>query len=429
MPIQDFFKYQSTLNKIQNCGMLSSYLNPFSDWLSYHQFSIMKAARHITNVAHLSYYLKSSIKKTFSFDINLFNNYSFDFLTHHIPVCSCSGWNKIRRTKEVNYSLNRFKQFLTACYGIEFEKEYIPFSTIYNQYRVWLSENRQLAKSTIRLRSQYLRKLLNWYFKKYGSQSLKELKTQDIESFFFESTKKWGRAYKRSLQTTLRGFFDFCYEQNYTPQNFRYSLPSVKSYKLSHIPKAIDERESIKFINSIDRSSKSGKRIYAILLLLITYGIRGGQIKALKLKDINWQAEKISFPAHKGGKESILPLTAEVGNALMDYLKNARVKSHYQEVFLTMRAPFVPIKPSKGLLPQIIRSYMLKAHIQSPSKGCHCFRHGFVSRMLKQGFSLKYIADIIGHKHISTTFIYTKIDFRSLSDIPLELPEVGYEEN
>ena len=130
MSIKDFFKYQATLNKIQNCGILSKYLNPFSTWLSDLQFSIMKAARHITNVAHLSHYLKNSSRNPSLFDIHLFNNYSSEFLTHHIPVCSCSGWNKIRRTKEVNYSLNRFKQFLTACYGIEFEKEYKPFSWI-----------------------------------------------------------------------------------------------------------------------------------------------------------------------------------------------------------------------------------------------------------------------------------------------------------
>ncbi|MEA3230066.1 MAG: tyrosine-type recombinase/integrase, partial [archaeon] len=78
-------------------------------------------------------------------------------------------------------------------------------------------------------------------------------------------------------------------------------------------------------------------------------------------------------------------------------------------------------------LSQIIRSAMLKADVKSPSKGAHCFRHGFVSRMLKQGESFKHIADLVGHKHIQTTFIYTKIDFNSLAEVALELPEVEYE--
>jgi site-specific recombinase XerD len=72
---------------------------------------------------------------------------------------------------------------------------------------------------------------------------------------------------------------------------------------------------------------------------------------------------------------------------------------------------------------------MIPLGIKNPSIGSHCFRHGFVSLMLKQGESLKHIADLIGHKHIKTTFIYTKIDFHSLplADVALDLPEVDYE--
>jgi len=88
--------------------------------------------------------------------------------------------------------------------------------------------------------------------------------------------------------------------------------------------------------------------------------------------------------------------------------------------------PFSPLKKS-STLSTTIRSAMLKADIKSPTNGAHCFRHSFVSRMLKQDESFKHIADLIGHKHIATTFIYTKIDFNSLAEVALELPEVEYE--
>ncbi len=116
----------------------------------------------------------------------------------------------------------------------------------------------------------------------------------------------------------------------------------------------------------------------------------------------------------------------EVGNALLDYLKNVRQKCQYQDVFLTLRAPFKPLTKSNALS-QILRTAMLKADIKSPSKGAHCFRHGFISKLLKQGESFKHIADLAGHKHIQTTFIYTKIDFNSLAEVALELPEVKHE--
>jgi len=115
-----------------------------------------------------------------------------------------------------------------------------------------------------------------------------------------------------------------------------------------------------------------------------------------------------------------------VGNALLDYLRNVRKTCRYQEVFLTLRAPYIPLKTSNALS-QIIRTAMIKEDISSPNKGAHCFRHGFVSRMLKQGVPFKHIADLVGHKHIQTSFIYTKIDFNSLASVPLELPEVAYE--
>jgi integrase len=97
--------------------------------------------------------------------------------------------------------------------------------------------------------------------------------------------------------------------------------------------------------------------------ILYTYGVRGCQLRALKLSDIDWHKDQIHFPSAKGGKSCSFPLTTQVGNALVDYLKNARKKCGYQQVFLTLRAPFSPLKKSRTLS-QIIRSAMLKASIR-----------------------------------------------------------------
>jgi len=93
--------------------------------------------------------------------------------------------------------------------------------------------------------------------------------------------------HKRSLQATLRSFFDFCHEIGHTSQNLRFSLPVIKSYRLLKVPRKIEDKEAIKLINSLDRSTDSGKRTYSILRILHTYGVRGCQLRALKLDDIN----------------------------------------------------------------------------------------------------------------------------------------------
>jgi site-specific recombinase XerD len=387
------------------------------------QFEDFTIRRHITNVAHLSHSL-NGIRP----DIEDLNDHIQTFLFQHIPSCKCKGWKQGRQTRRVSNSLNRFKDYLSDCHSIDFISDNPAYSQIHNEFLYWLSDKRRLENSTIKLRSSYLKQFLQWYKETSNGKDLQGLKPYEVESFFIKATSRWKKAYKRSLQTTLRSFFDFCHERGYITQNLRFSLPVIKSYRLSEVPKKIDDNEAIRLIDSIDRSTNSGKRTYAIVKILYTYGVRGCQLRALKLSDIDWHQEQIHFPSAKGGKSCSFPLTAEVGNALVDYLKNARQNCGYQQVFLTLRAPVIPLKNSRSLS-QIIRSAMLKAGIKSPTKGVHCFRHGFVSRMLKQGESFKHIADLVGHKHIQTTFIYTKIDFSSLGQVALELPEVEHETN
>ncbi|CAB1056019.1 hypothetical protein D1BOALGB6SA_753 [Olavius sp. associated proteobacterium Delta 1] len=421
LSINDFFKCPVSLNRLHNCGFLSSYLNPFVQWMAKQQFADFTIRSHITNVAHFSHSL-NRIRP----DVEDLNDHIQTFLFKHIPSCKCKGGKQLRQTRRVSNSLNRFKDYLSDCHSIDFIPDNSAYSQIHNEFLYWLSDKQRLEKGTIKLRSSYLKQFLKWYKETSNYNELRLLNPFDVESFFIKATSRWTKAYKRSLQATLRSFFDFCHQRGYIMHNLRFSLPVIKTYRLSEVPKKIDDDQALKLVDSIDRSTISGKRTYAIVQILYTYGVRGCQLRALKLSDIDWHKEQIHFPAVKGGKSCSFPLTVEVGNALLDYLENARKKCGYQQVFLTLKAPFSPLKKSRTLS-QIIRSAMLKAGIISPTKGAHCFRHGFVSRMLKQGESFKHIADLVGHKHIATTFIYTKIDFNSLAQVALELPEVKYE--
>ncbi len=87
------------------------------------------------------------------------------------------------------------------------------------------------------------------------------------------------------------------------------TVPTLRTYKLDEVPRSISEKDAQRLLCSIDRNSNTGKRDYAIIQLLYTYGIRGGQIRALSLKDIDWRQNKIYFAALKHGKDIIQPLT------------------------------------------------------------------------------------------------------------------------
>jgi integrase/recombinase XerD len=147
-------------------------------------------------------------------------------------------------------------------------------------------------------------------------------------------------------------------------------------------------------------------------------------VRALRIEDIDWRNDRILFRPLKRGKRSLLPLTDGVGEALLDYLRHGRPQVPFAEVFMTALAPFHPLR-SSAVLSRVAGRWIKHAGIEAESNGTHSFRHCFASRMVNRGHSLKAIADIIGHRRLATTFIYTKVDFRNLEQVALEWPEVA----
>ncbi len=116
------------------------------------------------------------------------------------------------------------------------------------------------------------------------------------------------------------------------------------------------------------------------------------------------------------------PLNEEVGESLLDYLRDGRPQALYPEVFLTVHPPYRPLRAASRVS-TIVAERMRQAGVSRP-KGSHAFRHGFATRMLQHGQSIKTIADLLGHRNINTTFIYTKVDIETLRQLPLDWPEV-----
>jgi len=145
-------------------------------------------------------------------------------------------------------------------------------------------------------------------------------------------------------------------------------------------------------------------------------------LRALRLDELDWAGERILFKAAKHGKNIWVPMTWEVGEAVLDYLQNGRPACSCPEVFLTSRAPYHPLAYSSNLS-AIVQHRLRAAGLDLPGAGAHAFRHGFATRMLRQGHGLKAIADVLGHRRLSTTFLYTKVDFNALQQVALEWPQ------
>lgn len=240
-----------------------------------------------------------------------------------------------------------------------------------------------------------------------------------------------GYAYKTIEQVicSLRAFFRFLLEAGEVKTDFASKTPMIQARKQTRIPSVWTKDELKKLIAAIDKGSPMGKRDYAIILLACCLGLRCTDIKNLKLKDFHWEEKKLVFKQSKTREISTLPLTNEVGWAVIDYLKYGRPKINNPYVFIKHMAPFGPF--SKGdHLNQIIKKYMELAHLPTLKKrrGMHSLRHTMASMLLEKDTPLPVISDILGHIDTDSTAVYLKVDIDKLKECSLDFDEVTDDE-
>jgi site-specific recombinase XerD len=322
----------------------------------------------------------------------------------------------------VRYSVNRFLQYLRESGRLDSLRRPEIYQPLLDAYLQWMRHYQHDSEGTLQVRSHSMTQFLQWLGPEATPEGLLRLTAERIEKFFLRYAQIMGRSARHSMQSALRSFLRFCLHQGYIEQPLDLAVPTLRTYKLATVPRGLSDTEAQQVLRCIHRNSHAGRRDYAMVQLLYTYGVRGGQLRALRLEDIDWAKNQILFKASKHGKDCRLPLTAQVGETLLDYLQHSRPPSSYPHVFLTCRAPYHPFAHSNAVS-AIVERHIRAAGIESSSKGAHVFRHCFATRMLHQGHSLKAIADLLGHRHLGTTFIYTKIDFNALKQVALEWPQ------
>jgi site-specific recombinase XerD len=176
-------------------------------------------------------------------------------------------------------------------------------------------------------------------------------------------------------------------------------------------------------IASRDPTTPIGARDRAILLLLARLGLRAGDIVRLRLGDIDWKEAGIRV-AGKGRCQALLPLTQEIGDAIVTYIKDGRPPTDAETLFIRSRAPFRALA-NHCAISMVVAQAMRRAGVTCPSRGAaHVLRHSVASSMLRQGASLQEIAGVLRHRSIATTEIYAKIDVVALRQIAQPWPEV-----
>ena len=225
----------------------------------------------------------------------------------------------------------------------------------------------------------------------------------------------------------LRNILRVAYEDGHISADLSLICEKPRMFAGSKIPSAYLPEDIQALLDSVDRDNPTGKRDYAILLLGARLGLRASDIRTMTFENLHWSAHEIRFIQEKTKNETALPLSDEVGWAIIDYFRNGRPITDSNFIFVRHRAPYTPFGPTNSL-GAIIGKYFRRANVHIPEgkkHGMHILRHSLASNMLAKGIPLPVLTEVLDHADGKTTMQYLKVDISQLRGCALETIDGG----
>lgn len=292
--------------------------------------------------------------------------------------------------------------------------------TICNEYEAWLLDERGLARPSIDALLWEARHFLAWQLERCGAEGLMDLSVGDIDRYMDLRAMKLTRSSLKSVAERLRALLRHLHRSGQIATDLSPHIIAPLLYAYEGVP-SILERDQIAAVLESARAdtTPAGLRDHAILQLLATYGLRSGEIRNLRIEDIDWRSEAIRVRHSKTGAYSFLPLMVPAGEAVLAYLRSGRPATDAREIFIRTRAPYRKLEK----LYSLVRRRLCDAGIKPPGKcGPHIFRHARAVEMLRTSVPQKVIGDLLGHRSTASTAPYLKLATEDLRAIALDVP-------
>lgn len=381
------------------------------------------------------------------------NNYTSSTLFHYKSLWRRGILPYMDAKKETVYTMKLGDEFISECYpdtnhsptasemsrSIRFLNDYLQLGYVkrksfipvhyplygeigfqMQKFITYLQENRR-STITVKAYRRYLNRFLN-YLTKEKIASVKEINEHHILQFISTQENQ-----KVVVMGHLRVLFRFWHDHHISTANHEEILKAYRWRRKEKIPSFFNKEEVMSIEESIDRSGSIGKRDYAMFLLASRLGLRASDIANLRFIDIDWENDEITITQYKTKKKITLPLLADIGNAIIDYLKYGRPKSTSQQVFISSRAPYKPATSSIvcGAIRGIIEDSNIP--IENRRHGPHSLRHSLASCLINYETPIPVITGILGHESSDTTMTYLHLDITSLQKCALPVPVVTNE--
>jgi site-specific recombinase XerD len=296
----------------------------------------------------------------------------------------------------------------------------LAFILLHQDYLDFLKKEGK-STGTIRTRGRVSRQFLE-YLEQRKVRDITEVQGNEISSFIPVISKQHQATGMGAVLSSLRSFLRFVESKNLTQFRLSNVVPSSSGSRTKIVPTITTEEER-KLLDSVDNTTASGKRNYAILLLALRAGLRCSDIVNLKLGDIRWKSNTIEVMQTKTDAPLILPLLTDVGNAIADYILNGRPDSQQPYIFLRTQAPYRKLAGYSACY-AICCKIMKKAGIRQGKgdrKGFHCLRHSLAAHLLAEEIPLPIISNILGHRDKDSTKVYLSTDLVHLRACGLSL--------
>jgi site-specific recombinase XerD len=292
-----------------------------------------------------------------------------------------------------------------------------PHEPLLASYVAYLRDLQGLAAATITQRDRVVRLFLAFTCRQ--PKELLELTPPEVERFVARRARQLGRSALQSTIGHLRSFLRFCQERALCPAGLD-MIDRPYRYRDERPPRAIPWKLAQRLLASIDRSTRMGCRDYTMFYLMTHFGLRPGEVCALRLADVDLKGHLLRVPQAKVNATLTLPLSTAAVRVLARYLRDARPRTTRPELFLSVLAPLGPM--TRMAIAAAFQRHVHRSGLPLLGHSPYGLRHGFAMRLLGRGVGIKAIGDLLGHRTLESTSVYLRLNTEALREVALPVP-------
>lgn len=412
--LDHYFVRPETVDRIRG-SWLGHEIEKYVIWLSSHAYKARCVHHRVPLLVAFAEFARRRGAETVELSSAHLDAFVQSQLRHRARPCRSKAARQVY-IRDIRGPIEQFLQVVQCGEPKSCSGEAHPFGHWAPGFFGHLRDERGLSPSTVKGYAYHL-VLFEQFIAERGVGDPRAISAAVLDAFFAERRT---RVCARSLGMTcaaLRVFLRYLFREGIVRRDISAMVDGPRTYALSEVPRSIRAEDVQRMLETVDRRSVVGRRDFAILQLLIVYGLRAREVAALTLDDFDWKAGVLHVRARKAGHAAIYPLVSQVGEAVLDYLRHGRPETSDRRIFFRIVAPRVPV--THPIVSKRVKFYLLKAGIDVARPGSHTLRHSCAQRLVDAEFSLKVIGDFLGHRHASTTRIYSKVAIDALREVAL----------